>query len=206
MISSITYDHIKKSVIASGFKDEIDWQARVRYEDVNEAHFLRELAWVVLASGMKEKVIRQKFPAILEAFFSFSSAKTIVENRDKCISNALKVFAHSGKIPAIADGAAKVDREGFDHLKARILTNPAKILQEFGFIGPITVYHLAKNLGLPVAKPDRHLVRIAAACGYSDVQKFCRDISTMSGDSVPVVDIVLWRYATLDPDYLKNFQ
>jgi 3-methyladenine DNA glycosylase Tag len=206
MITSDIYSEVKRSVIASGFKDEIDWQARARYEDVNEAHFLRELAWVVLASGMKEKVVRQKFPAISEAFFSFSSAKTIAENHDKCIADALTVFGHNGKIPAIADGAAKVDREGFDHLKARILTNPIKVLQEFGFVGPITVYHLAKNIGLPVAKPDRHLIRIAALCGYSDVQNFCQEVSKISGDSVPVVDIVLWRYATQNPDYLKNFQ
>lgn len=206
MISSDIYFQIKQSVIASGFGIEIDWQARIRYDDVAESHFLRELAWVILASGMKEKVIRQKFPAISEAFFSFASAKTIAENRDKCIAAALRAFGHKGKIPAIADGAAKVNTEGFDHLKARILTNPIKVLQEFGFVGPITVYHLAKNLGLQVAKPDRHLVRIAAVCGYSDVQKFCQEVSKIGGDSVPVVDIILWRYATLNPDYLKKFQ
>jgi hypothetical protein len=200
------YAAIKNFVLSSGYKQEIEWQASRRYEDLSEPDFLREMAWVVLASGMKEKVIRQKFPAISEAFVAFSSAKTIAENRDKCIADALMVFGHTGKILAIADGAAKVDREGFDHIKARILTSPIKVLQEFGFIGPITVYHLAKNIGLPVAKPDRHLVRIAAVCGYSEVQKFCKQLSESSGDSVPVVDIVLWRYATLCPDYLERFE
>lgn len=191
------YNEIKGFVISQGFQSEIEWQASRHYEDLNESDLLRELAWVVLASGMKEKIIRVKFPAIAEAFSSFSSAKTIAENRDRCISDALKIFGHKGKIPAIAEGAIKIDREGFAHLKARILTNPIKILQEFGFIGPITAYHLAKNLGLPVAKPDRHLVRIAAKNGFADVQRFCEYLSRLSGDSVPVVDIVLWRYATI---------
>lgn len=191
------YNEIKSFVISQGFGPEIEWQASRHYEDLREPEFLKELAWVILASGMKEKIVRAKFPSIAKAFFSFSSAKKIANNRDECISDAMNVFGHKGKIPAIADGAAKVDREGFGHLKARILTNPIKILQEFGFIGPITVYHLAKNLGLPVAKPDRHLVRIAAKNGYIDVQKFCECLSQLSGDSVPVVDIVLWRYATI---------
>ena len=61
---------------------------------------------------------------------------------------------------------------------------------------------MAKNIGIQVAKPDRHLVRMAKAAGYSDVQLFCRTISQLSGDSIPVVDIVLWRFATIEKDYL----
>ncbi len=196
------YNAIKSDVIRAGFQHEIDWQASRHYDALMESDFLREVAWVVLASGMKEKVIRAKFPDIQKAFLGLTSAKSISENREKCITDALKIFGHKGKISAIATAAEKVNHEGFDHLKARILTNPIKVLQEFAFIGPITVFHIAKNIGLPVAKPDRHLVRIAEACGYSDIQKFCKKISDESGDSVPVVDIVLWRYATIRPNYL----
>ena len=54
-----------------------------------------------------------------------------------------------------------------------------------------------------VAKPDRHLTRIANRAGYTEVQKFCIEISRLSGDSIPVVDIVLWRFATIESDYLN---
>lgn len=197
------YNEIKQIVIDSGFEREILWQASRNYGRITECDFLNDLAWVILASGMKEFIVRQKFPAVSKAFLGLKSARQIAENREQCISEALRVFGHDGKINAIADGAAKIDREGFDHLKRRVLTDPIKILQEFGFIGPITSYHLAKNLGLPVAKPDRHLVRMAAAHGYSDVQKYCKDISKECGDPIPVVDIVLWRYATINPNYLE---
>ena len=66
----------------------------------------------------------------------------------------------------------------------------------------MTAYHLAKNIGLPVAKPNRHLIRIAQMEKYSDVQTLCGDISKLSGDSIPVVDIVLWRYATIERNYI----
>ena len=98
-----------------------------------------------------------------------------------------------------------VANTGFEALKIRIANNPLEVLQEYPYIGPVTSYHLAKNLGFSLAKPDRHLNRIAQTIGYSDVQSLCNDISSESGDSIPVVDIVLWRYATLRPDYLSIF-
>jgi thermostable 8-oxoguanine DNA glycosylase len=69
----------------------------------------------------------------------------------------------------------------------------------------VTVYHLAKNIGLQFAKPDRHLVSISNKAGYQDVQAFCRDISNQVGDSITVVDLVLWRFATLEKNYEMIF-
>lgn len=82
---------------------------------------------------------------------------------------------------------------------------PLEALQSLPFIGPVTRYHLAKNIGLPFAKPDRHLVRLANSAGYTDVQRFCRDISVYANDSIPVVDIVLWRFAAITNSYLNVF-
>jgi hypothetical protein len=53
-------------------------------------------------------------------------------------------------------------------------------------------------------KPDRHLVQIAALMGYENHTEFCEVISTSVGDRVSVVDLVVWRYAMLNPGY-KNF-
>lgn len=196
------YDYAKAVVIASGYGPEIEWQAGKIFESVTEEEFLSQLAWVILASGMKEAVVRAKYPGVESSFFSWDVSE-ILAHGNACCTEALASFGHRGKIHAILEGVEKVDREGWHHLKRRVSHHPISVLQEFKFIGPITSFHLAKNMGLPVAKPDRHLVRIATAVGYSDVQRFCRDLSGESGDSVPVVDIVLWRYATITSDYLK---
>jgi hypothetical protein len=154
---------------------------------------------------MKEAVIRKKFAPISESFLWWESSQKITEMEEVCCQRALRHFNHPGKIGAIAEAARRIHLLGFDLIRTEIENNPIGTLQQFPFIGPITSYHLAKNLGVSVAKPDRHLQRLAAAAGYDDVQEFCLTISNSVGDAVPVVDIVLWRYATMFRDYLAKF-
>ena len=59
---------------------------------------------------------------------------------------------------------------------------------------------------MQVAKPDRHLLRIVDGVGWSDVQGMCEAISNMTGDSIAVVDLVLWRFAESTPNYLEVLQ
>jgi len=197
------YVFAKTIVIDEGYADEIFWQADIKFEDLDESTFLRELAWVVLSSGMKERIVRNLFGMISDCFYNWESAELIVDNKDNCFHEAIRFFKNKPKISAIIRSAHNINSLGFLQIKKNIRKNPIETLREFPYIGPITVYHLAKNIGLPLAKPDRHLTRIANMEGYSDVQKFCRDISKTSGDSVPVVDIVLWRFATIETDYLN---
>jgi hypothetical protein len=78
-------------------------------------------------------------------------------------------------------------------------------LETLPYVGPVTAFHLAKNLGLNVAKPDRHLSRLATATGFSDAHALCAELGAVLGEPVPVIDIVLWRFATLSRDYLSRF-
>lgn len=197
------YNYIKSIVSYCGYRDEIHWQANLTYDDLTESSFLRETAWVILSSGMKEAIIRNLFPKISESFNNWESANIILAKQDECYSNAITVFNHKQKINAIIEAAKKIVTIGFDKIKSMVSRNPIECLQQFSYIGPVTAYHLAKNVGLNIAKPDRHLVRIAKQEGYSDVQTFCQDISKYTGDCIPVVDIVFWRFATLENDYLN---
>ena len=63
----------------------------------------------------------------------------------------------------------------------------------------------SSDLGLSVVKPDRHLQRIAAAAGFSSPLELCQLISDRLGEPVQVVDVVLWRYASLFSDYVRVF-
>jgi len=203
LISS--YLFAKQVVEARGFGDEIRWQEDVTFEDLDETSFLREIAWVILSSGMKESIVRRVFPDVSKCFFDWTSSPLIVLNRKVCLRNALRIFNSRRKMLAIISAAQRISDSGFEEIKNSIARDPFGFLMEFDFVGPITVYHLAKNIGLDVAKPDRHLVRIASIDGYDDVQEFCRQISHLTGDSVAVVDIVLWRFATIEPHYLNLF-
>jgi hypothetical protein len=79
-------------------------------------------------------------------------------------------------------------------LKASILDDPIGTLRQFRFIGPVTVWHLAKNIGYDAAKPDRHLVRISEHLGFRDPQHFCAAIAEVSGEAVKVIDLIIWRF------------
>ncbi|OFW29066.1 MAG: hypothetical protein A3J28_17260 [Acidobacteria bacterium RIFCSPLOWO2_12_FULL_60_22] len=199
------YIKAKLNVLASGYGSEIIWQKTLRIEELTETDLLRECSWVILSSGMRESVVRKKFPAIGEAFFDWVSAQEIVSHRDHCVRSALLHFRNELKIEAIAQSAQITYTKGFEALRDEIANDPIAALQQFPYIGPATSHHIAKNIGLAFAKPDRHLSRLAALSGYERPSDLCCAISEYIGDPVSVVDIVLWRFATLHQDYLTAF-
>ncbi len=208
MSESLTssYRFAKQVVMEKGYGGEISWQSRVDLRTLEEPDFLQEIAWVILSSGMKVSIVSQRFPLVSRCFFDWVSSHKIVIHRQSCSTKALRIYNNPAKISAIVSAARRVNSIGFDELAEQIRLSPLETLTEFEFIGPITYFHLAKNIGLDVAKPDRHLVRIATACGYSDVQDLCREISRRTGDRISVVDMVLWRFATIEPFYLNLFR
>ena len=199
------YNIVKQKVIERGYKAEISWQDGIQFSKITESDFLSEAAWVVLSSGMREAVIRGKFPEITKAFCNWKSAKQIVKNSKECRKKALAVFGHKLKIEAIITIAKIVSETGFESFKEQILIEDIEFIQTLPFMGKATSYHLAKNIGLDVVKPDRHLVRVAEATGYNSPLMLCEEISRIVGDRVSVIDIVIWRFATLYPDYVDYF-
>ena len=199
------YVSAREYVVANGYESELDWQASRHISKITETEFLREAAWVILNSGMREAVVRQKFPAVEKAFMHFESAVQIVENRQYCLERAHREFAHSGKLHAIVSVAFRVATDGFVDVRATTEKHGVAYLKSFDFVGPVTSKHLAKNLGLPVSKSDRHLVRISNTLGFGSVSEMCSTLSDLSGDAISVVDLVLWRFATLNSSYEEWF-
>lgn len=195
------YEKCKQIVIEAGFEHEIEWQKSIDINQLTETIFIREHAWVTLTTGFKEKIIRNLFQNLSDIFYNWESADIIVKNENICREKALQIFANKNKINAIIQTSNIISKQGFQVIKKLILENPINTLRKFPYIGNITYFHLAKNIGIPLAKPDRHLTRIATSLNFIDVQTFCSYVSRKTGDSIPVVDIVLWRYATITENY-----
>jgi len=159
----------------------------------DEQEVLREGAWVILCGGFKEAVIRKIFANFSLCFCGWTSAQEIVENRNICRETALDVFNNQKKVDAIVRLAESIVNLGFDNLKSQILDNPIKALSSLHFIGPITSFHLAKNLGFQVAKPDRHLNKISESNGFENAHELCEAIAKQTHEPISVVDGVLWR-------------
>ena len=196
----------KESLIRLGYVDEVDWQTELDFETITETDFLREAAWVILSSGFKESIVRGCFQHVSEAFLEWCSAECIEEYCDQCQTQAISVFGCHRKIVAIVAIVKIVAHESFDSIKLNIQSRGVQYLQEFPYIGPITSFHLAKNIGMGVVKPDRHLVRMAHISGHSSPLQMCSVVSDAVGDSIAVVDLVFWRYATLNRSYTSEFE
>ena len=176
------YLDLKEAIIKKGYADEIIWAEDLKpCKDWTDFFF--EYVFVVCNSGMKYTIAIVIYRKIIEAI--------------KAHENVRSVFGHPGKAAAIE----KV-RENALHYFAKYQackTDIDKIayLETLPWIGKITKYHLAKNLGITtVAKPDRHLDRIAKKYGTTP-QEMCEQLSRSIGDTVAVVDLVIWRAASL---------
>lgn len=204
---NLIYNNAKKVVIKNGFQSDIDWQNSRVFENITAQNFFTDLAFVILNSGMKASVIAGIWPSVKIAFFEFDENSLRQTPLDYCFNAAFAHFKNEKKLKAIMTGIKIVQCESWETIRHEIKMYGVDYLERFPFIGPITKYHLAKNIGFDVAKPDRHLERMALASGFDgDVQRFCKEISNISGDKVPTVDIVLWRWATIYPEYLEALQ
>jgi hypothetical protein len=147
-----------------------------------------------LCAGFREQVVRNRFDYISLCFFDWNSAAEIVLNAQRCRQTAFSAFRNPRKLDAIIAIADLIVTHGFDSLKTRILKNPIDELRRFPFVGDVTVFHLAKNLGFAYAKPDRHLMRLVRRARMKSAEVLCRWLATATGDTVPYVDLILWRY------------
>lgn len=201
---SHAYLFAKKYVISKGYASEIDWQSSLSYESIDEKIFLHEMCWVILASGMNDKVVRKIFPVIKSIMFDFESSALICEKKQSCLNNALKTFNHYGKISAILYVAEYIQQYSFEIVKLNLKNKGIEFIKTFPYMGAATSFHLAKNIGLDVVKPDRHLIRLSTLLGFETPNELCSIISIQIQEKVSLVDLVLWRYATLDKNYVEN--
>jgi hypothetical protein len=177
-MTSKEYFRIKNELVDLGYGEEIAWQSNLKECD-NNYDFAIEAVWVILNSGMKEQIARQISNRIYAAI-----------KRGDDISTA---FRHKGKVAAIKHVLEHSHTLFADYL---IAENKIEFLQRIPFIGKITCYHLAKNLGHDCVKPDRHLVRVAEKYNTTP-DALCEQISKVTGDRKCVIDIVIWRACNL---------
>lgn len=169
---------LRRRLCKIGYRSEIKWQRDLQPCD-NSLDFRSETIWVILNSGMKEQIARLISSRIYEAIASGIDISS--------------VFGHKGKVAAIK----MVWEKSGDLFEAYTLAvDKIGYLKTIPYIGSITCWHLAKNLGQDCAKPDRHLVRIASQYGMT-TNEMCTKLSHETGEKVSVVDIIIWRACNL---------
>lgn len=157
-------------------QEDIAWCENVGLPSTAE-QFAKEAIFVICNSGMKHTVATRIFERCMVAISTGDSVST--------------VFGHKGKAAAI-DHVWSARSNLFGRFLATAREEQLAFLGALPFVGDITKYHLAKNCGLDVAKPDVHLQRLADREGCT-VQNLCERLSKETGLRIATVDTVLWR-------------
>lgn len=177
----------------NGFGKEIDWcENRPPFHTVDDRRFLAEYAYVVYNSGMKNSVIEAKWEEISKAFLWFN-ANSIIDHEESVREKVLTIFGNKAKVDAVIKVAMMIYLS-YEVVKERIEENVLEELDKLPFIGPVTKYHLARNLGFDYIKPDRHLRRLAKKYNMTPFE-FAEVIRKETGRKLGVIDIILWRYS-----------
>ncbi len=173
------YRKLRAAVIAAGYQHDIDWAQNVNPPD-NADDFAKEVIWVILCSGMKEQVARIIQDRVWDAI---GHGKPVKGN----------VLGKSGKAAAI-DTIWQDREELFREFMAA--NDKVGFCLTLPWIGDITKWHAAKNLGMDCAKPDVHLTRVAAHYGTTPTG-LCAELANATGDRIATVDMVIWRACNL---------
>lgn len=164
-------------VVEAGYGGEILYVRDLpRFPSGGAEQFFEQYVWCVLNAGMKEQIARKIWERYLNLL-----------NPD--------VIGHLGKRKAIIEGSNEYVR-WFGELKCS--KDPIEYLQTLPWIGPITKYHLARNIGIDAVKPDRHLIRLAEHFGYPSPYKMCVAIQKRHPqERLGTIDVILWRDCNL---------
>lgn len=175
MITPALFGQIEVELDRAGFAaGDIEWSENCG-PPANAEDFASEAIFVICNSGMKNTVARLIYDRIMPSVVAERSAG--------------EGFGHKGKVAGI--DAIWRDREAlFQAFMAA--DDKVEFCASLPWIGGITKYHLAKNFGAQVAKPDVHLQRLADREGVS-CQALCERLATVSGYKVATVDLLLWR-------------
>ena len=158
--------------------------------EITPDFFFQQYAYVVLCSYWKEQYARKEW----EKFLTTGNPDVISNTRKRA---------------AIMQGVSHAE-EWLTNLKRYIgwdneATYMICYLDNLPMIGPVTRYHLARNIGIDCVKPDRHLIRLASEAGYNmqypqkAVERMCKDIQIGIGNAekLGTIDVVLWRACNL---------
>lgn len=181
------------------YDDELKRISSVKPEDVTPVFFFREYMWVVHATGFRASVVGKLMPRLEAAYGPWDAMAE--ETFDAVMDRVRPVCNNPGKAAAVHKTAVLMKSEilvrgSWEKFRRKWLSSP-KLLAKLPYVGPVTCFHLGRNIGLlDCVKPDLHMVRMAEHWGFKDCEAMCE---AMRGeDDVPlgIVDLALWYAAS----------
>ncbi len=186
----------------TNYKETIDRISNTDFKHLSSTTFFTEYVWCVYVSGFRAKTISKIWQRLLDCYINLDldGEQRHGGSIDKLKQRAMAIFANERKVDAIIRCGTMIREAhnaiGWQRFRNEQLSTP-ELLQELPFIGPITCYHLARNIGLlQYVKPDVHLLRMAQKWGYESPQKMCDYLGQSYGLKPGIVDLILWYAAS----------
>lgn len=173
------YANAREYCVKAGFQWEIDAVQNRYFKNIDIGDFLEAYVFCVFNVRTKNQIAQKMFDTFCES---------------GCDLNTIR---HSNKRKAIGEGIDKCGRWWAGLLNCSTDMERVEFLDTLPMIGEITKYHLARNLGMDVAKPDVHLVRLMKRFQFDDVQDMCKYVADITEDRIGTVDVILWRAMNL---------
>jgi len=151
---------------------------------------------------MNYSVVDKKFKEMEVLFSGWHNSIDIIDNKKSIFKRVLKIFNNKKKIDAIFEFICFLEKEGIEKFKTNLVLNGIEYVINLSFFGPATSRHFLKNLEISIAKPDRYLERISYKFGFDNTNSFCEYLSDGIDEDIRVIDLVFWRYANLNRDYI----
>jgi len=202
--SYLEYFDVASKFAVCNYKETLDRISDTNFYNVDIETFYKEYCWSICTSGFNARIVSGFFDKLCDAL---SPLKKVLSGNEDVNSidvamNAMNVFGNKRKIKAMIDCAFDLNygvlRCGsWEQYRNNDLDCPVK-LEYLPFIGPITSYHLARNIGLTqYVKEDVHLVRMANHWGFDTAKGLCRAIQEIYPFlSLGIIDLVFWYSAS----------
>ncbi|KKN15941.1 hypothetical protein LCGC14_0981040, partial [marine sediment metagenome] len=186
-----------ETFVRENFPEDLEWSDEILHtdlKDITKEWFYAEYIHVVYCSGFSVRTVRMKQDAIREAYYDYDPVK-VAANPEEARRKAMKKTAirNKQKIMSIIKAAGIInDLEWPEFLyKAK---NNFDLFKTLPYIADKLKYHLARNVGFNVIKPDVHIERLANHYGL-DPFEMCDMLSEKTGLPRHTVDSIIWRAA-----------
>jgi 3-methyladenine DNA glycosylase Tag len=229
-MQSLIYQLVSRTLeVQPSIVDLFDYYEGLNPAFITPRRLYEEVCWVVYSSGFKNSVISKYWPRLSRAFYRFDVSR--VASYDSLQDRANAVCEESGfrnllKASWCIENARRIEElDGewkeyggikgyFERLSSRPLPElvaiSPEIVDELALkgIGPTTVFHILKNMGLDVFKPDIHVRRLVAQMRLTSdedapLDKICEAMTTLSsatGYKVSQLDTFLFAYGIVVGD------
>lgn len=177
------------------YAEELARISSVKFYEVTPEFFFQEYVWVVHATGFSAKTVGNFMPRLMNAYGGW--AKYSTRKFDEAFEEIRKICNNPQKAKAVHTTAtlmheARVDWDVYwTAYRQEKLSTPI-LLKELPYVGKVTCFHLARNIGLlEFVKPDLHLIRLANHWGFPDCTTMCEAVRP-AGMPLGIVDLILW--------------